>query len=453
MPSFSDMLRGNPRGWGMGPPSPEEGVSVPREPMTPGQAALRLIQKRIPYEATPENAATIGLSALPMGRALSLAAKPTMAAILAGATSTPAGSEEPTALKQLYQEQARASKRREDALLRRETERKSGEGPRFQAAESEVTAATNELQAINKLIESENRKNSPEYALEMAEKRKAAEEAERKRVSETPTRELYSDIAPYIPVATGALGMGMGALLRGKGMANFNAELKAITDRWGEVANAAKISLSRGNVSKAAQLQEEALVLQQQFEALKKAGASGKYAPSIAGATLGVEGAFLPEEIDLARASPGSALQKKLYDSVLNDPAKTAERAVFSAIAGGLGPAEIASKATGSIMSRAMPRGFAAETASMASVLRNRGTASPPASTKTQRAVTASPTAQNTALPPTTPPAQIAPPSAGTTTSVKKPRGGSHPDHEWDAKSGRWKDVDGKYLSGPPPKE
>jgi peptidoglycan hydrolase-like protein with peptidoglycan-binding domain len=34
-----------------------------------------------------------------------------------------------------------------------------------------------------------------------------------------------------------------------------------------------------------------------------------------------------------------------------------------------------------------------------------------------------------------------------------KPVGGSHPDHNWNAKAGKWQDTDGKFLSGPPPKD
>lgn len=32
-------------------------------------------------------------------------------------------------------------------------------------------------------------------------------------------------------------------------------------------------------------------------------------------------------------------------------------------------------------------------------------------------------------------------------------KGGSHPDHDWNAKAGRWQDADGKFLPGPPPKD
>lgn len=42
------------------------------------------------------------------------------------------------------------------------------------------------------------------------------------------------------------------------------------------------------------------------------------------------------------------------------------------------------------------------------------------------------------------------------TPSVPAPKrviGGTHPDHDWDTKTGRWRDVDGQFLPGPPPKD
>lgn len=36
---------------------------------------------------------------------------------------------------------------------------------------------------------------------------------------------------------------------------------------------------------------------------------------------------------------------------------------------------------------------------------------------------------------------------------VPKPKGGSHPDHEWNSEAGRWQDIDGKFLPGPGPKD
>lgn len=43
---------------------------------------------------------------------------------------------------------------------------------------------------------------------------------------------------------------------------------------------------------------------------------------------------------------------------------------------------------------------------------------------------------------------ELLPPAA-----APRPKGGSHPDHDWNAKAGRWQDADGKFLSGPPPKD
>jgi hypothetical protein len=90
-----DALMANPRGWGMtGAASPEEGVNVPQDPMTPGMAAMKLVQRRVPQEATLDNAGQVVASSL-MGPVLGLAGRaPGIATALLGLTHPmPAGGE------------------------------------------------------------------------------------------------------------------------------------------------------------------------------------------------------------------------------------------------------------------------------------------------------------------------------------------------------------------------
>jgi peptidoglycan hydrolase-like protein with peptidoglycan-binding domain len=91
-----EALMRNPRGWGMtGLASPEEGVNVPQDPMSPGEAAMKLVQRRVPQEATMENAGSVVGTSL-MGPVLGLAGRaPGVATALLGLThALPAGSED-----------------------------------------------------------------------------------------------------------------------------------------------------------------------------------------------------------------------------------------------------------------------------------------------------------------------------------------------------------------------
>ena len=480
MPTMAELLQMNPYGWGPQAPAlpgspygPE--MADPQEAMSPGMAALEMLRRRAPQEVTPENAATVALSALPMGRAASLAVKPTLAGMLLGATATPAGSDEPTALKQLYQEQAKASKRRDAAIARREAERASGEGPRFTAADDEVAAASNELEAINKLIAEENKKNDPEYKLQM--EKKAGEQA-----ANTSVRESM----PWLPVALAVggatLGAGVGALTKGRAVSAFSKELSDLSDGWKTAVDGAKRALAKGNKKTARQLSEEANKFQSQYDALRKKGAGGDWKAFGYGAAAGDLGMVGPEIIDIAGSEAGSKRREEAISN-LTDPVKMGTRLAAGAVLGG-GPAHLA----GGYMARIpYAEGFGPATSSMAKMLKTGAYEVPSSIGGGQRSARALMRTGNTPQSSPQVPSQypgglagalqsesaatprllpspggtgqvsqrmLEPPSPNAPSVSTKPVvGGSSPDHNWDAKSGRWKDVYGRYLTGPPPKD
>jgi hypothetical protein len=300
--------------------------------------------------------------------------------------SSEAGSAEESAevnrLQQLYSQQADLNRRRSEAEAEANAEARTGKGPNWQRAAAKVQAIDTEMAGLNRLIAEEQKRNSPEFQLEMEQKRKAADMADQDRRAQTPTRELYSDYTPYLPAISGGLGLTMGALLKGRGTKVFNETLNAINGRWQTATKAAEKALNAGNVDKARRFVEEAKVLKKEFDAAKSAGPGGEGAALLSGAGAGVLGAFLPEEVDFARAAPGSELQKKLYDSVLGNPADTAKRAAFGAFLGAF-PAYEGAKITGAVMGRTPPTGFAPETASLSSMLKRRA-----ANTATRQAPT-----------------------------------------------------------------
>ena len=204
---------------------------------------------------------------------------------------------------------------------------------------------------------------------------KKVAEDERKRRSETPTRELYSDLMPYIPAATAAAGLTMGALLRGRYQANFSKEIADIAKRWGDAVNRARTVAAGARPAQAARTQaaaaaDEARGLQAEYEAL-----AASHRPRLLGipmpnpgtrealgwgASAGLTTAFLPEEIDFARAVRGSPLWDSLRQTVIEDWPGTLKRGALGALTGAA-PAHMGA-GLAYLMSRGLPPGHAAAT-------------------------------------------------------------------------------------------
>jgi len=191
-----------------------------------------------------------------------------------------------------------------------------------------------------------------------------AEEEQRQKDANTPTREKYADYMSYgVPAIVGAATLA-GTATRGLSTRFFNNQLTEINKRW-------KNALGRADRARSAVVRERALSeaegLQTQFEALRAKGPGGKIAAPVAGLTVGEMGIFAPEEIDLYKAPAGSELQRRTLQPFEDDPWLLAKRATMGA-GMGLGPSKIA----GDIVTRGYTSplvGYSAETAAARNAL------------------------------------------------------------------------------------
>lgn len=422
-----------------GPVPAKMATELVQQPVRAGEAVGEaLADPSLPNVANAglQTALTFGPSATlgAAGRALGAIPKSvTMSGALLGlpfATASEAGEGSENPLYGLLTDRASKVRQRDEALAEAKRQERTGRGPRWEAAMSEVNKLENELAALDSMIADMQRRNSPEYQMELEQKRKEMEETEQARRAQTPTRELYSDLVPYIPVATGAIGLGMGALLKGRGTKVYNDTLKALNERWQNAVKAGHDAMAKGNRVKAQRFADEATALKAEFEAAKAAGPRGTGSATAIGAGAGVTGAFLPEEIDLARAPAGSDLQKKTYEALFSDPLATAERAGIGAFLGAA-PAFKGAELAGALMRRSTPTGFAPETVSLSNMLKRTARPQRPRSQGPQ----ATPQAQRQGGPMSTP-QQTA--TAGTKAATSSSQPVQTPFGLRDPATGRW---------------
>jgi hypothetical protein len=257
-----------------------------------------------------------------------------------GETSTPASeSVAPTAenLQRLYEQRATLSRQVDDARNRREAERKTGQGPNFNAADQEFQRQSNRLDALDRTIQEEQHRGSPEYALEMQQKAADAARAAQEKRASTPTRELFSDYMPYLPAVTIPAAVLGGAALRGRSMSNFAEEIGDISQRWAAAVQRAQTARPGSNAAQAAAT--EARGLQGEYEALRRTHEGwfnpGRRNALMWGAGLGFEQAFLPEEVDFARAAMGSPLWGTLKRDLLDNYQDALKRGAGAMALGG----------------------------------------------------------------------------------------------------------------------
>lgn len=158
-----------------------------------------------------------------VGNALSRVPKGvTMSAALLGlpfATASEAGDGSENPLHGLLTDRASKVRQRDEALAEAKRQERTGRGPRWEAAMSEVNRLENELAALDSMIADMQRRNSPEYQMELEQKRKEMEEAEQREFQNKPFVERYPTAAAALtygaPIASGVLaGTAIGKLNR-----------------------------------------------------------------------------------------------------------------------------------------------------------------------------------------------------------------------------------------------
>lgn len=191
---------------------------------------------------------------------------------------------------------------------------------------------------------------------EQAAKRNAATVEENRNKS---VREIYSDYMPYLPVAAGIAGGVGGGVIKGLYGRAYNAKTGQASESWRKAVDA-----KDPYAAQAAQAEMMAL----------RAQGPGGTKPAIAfGATVGGEAALLPDEVDYARALPGSKLESEVWQRV-TDPVAVAKRVGIGALTGAA-PSLSASELVGAVAGRRPAPGYAAETASLMAPYTQKGTA------------------------------------------------------------------------------
>lgn len=395
---------------------------------------------------------------------------------LAATEASPQGaSTNPASLETLYAQRGTLQRQAEDARARREKERKTGPGPRYDEADAEFKRLSDRLTGLDGLIKGETDRNSPAAQLAARQAELLAQEENRKRDANTPFKERTPGIAAAIPYISGAAAFGLGALTKGRNISTYNKQINDLSSRWQSA-----VQRAQGSADPAARVPAtmEAEGLGRQFTRLQAAGPSsrGTVAPA---AAAGEAGQMYPVVSDYARAQPGSELEKKTL-ATMTDPVGMAGR-VIQGFGWGYLPAKIGAGAASAIRGKSVPPGFSAETtalrppgalpltpeepATLARLLRTvRPNSEPPtippsgppqiSGSPPQALLPAPAGAPSPSATPSSPPS-TAPSSTQSLSSLLTSPANSNaqnvgpaPPHFWDGAVGRWRGEGGRFVPG-----
>lgn len=260
-----------------GPVPAKMATELVQQPVRAGEAVGEaLADPSLPNVANAglQTALTFGPSATLGAAGRSLGAIPksvTMSGALLGlpfATSSTAGEGSENPLHGLLTDRASKVRQRDEALAEAKRQERTGRGPRWEAAMSEVNKLENELAALDTMIADMQRRNSPEYQMELEQKRKEQEEAELREFQNKPFVERYPTAAAALtygaPIASGVLaGTAIGKLNRmGRMLAESADKARKAGDmqEFANLANRAHRFQQMAPVAKGAAVAEAALL-------------------------------------------------------------------------------------------------------------------------------------------------------------------------------------------------
>lgn len=131
-----------------------------------------------------------------------------------GGAAAEEGQPQTNPLQALFTQMAGLEQRRADAEARVKAESRTGQGPRWQAAMSELQQIEGQIQGLQRLIEEEQKRSSPEQAeynraVERAEAARDAERARATRFQDTEVGQVFQQtgglMAPAAAVGAGAI--------------------------------------------------------------------------------------------------------------------------------------------------------------------------------------------------------------------------------------------------------
>lgn len=357
MPTLSELLISNPRGWGesplnydptrgeiRNPDDPYYGTGGPSMPAKLAYMLSGIPMAREGIESAREGslagdpikaAGGVGqtaLAALPvMGKAATplFETAPRLAAMLTAGTvapmaaegvfsASPAKAAPADPIQQLYQDRANLSQQIEEAGRIRSREERTGKGPKFQAADQDYRSLLSRKDALDARIQNLEHANSPEAEAERKQAAYEQDQANQKAELDKPFAERH----PYINEAMTLGGPTLAAMLSFAGM-------RGIANKGNKLLQELQDARSAGNVLS---MQEAAAKLDQWN---KPANRLGKQAAAIAlPATLPVDMRLMGDNIDKYTLPPDSKAQNAARDRLADIPQylKDSEQALVSGL-------------------------------------------------------------------------------------------------------------------------
>lgn len=336
---FLRMVQENPHGWGNAPPMPQ--TAMEKEPWA-YQGEIRNIERpgsvTLPAEQTA--AEFMPLPGLPgVGPVMRTLAKPEVAGPIAGTIGMlgamahgSEGEESPAA--QLRKQIDVLTQRQQDAYNRRETERASGIGKGFKAADAEYADLTTKIKEAQDRLTAYQ--NSTEGQLEVKRKADDLAAAEADRQAHLPFGEAHPYVNESLPMLR--YGIAAGIPFAGTGIARAGERAGL-----GE-ANRIETALASGRdalAGSATPLQQEAAGQMLRQYANREPGwfktgakAVGKEgAAALVGGAAGAELNAVPDQYDARILHPGSP-EQQAADARMRDPETYKWPFVFGAASG-----------------------------------------------------------------------------------------------------------------------
>lgn len=194
------------------------------DPIKTGASALQLGLMSLPAVG-PAARAAFATVPRAVGTTLVSSAAPVFAgkAVAGPSEAREGGSEasDPDArLQQLLTQRASLDHQRAAAIANRDAERygrggrKAGKGEDWDEANREVGRLSNEITALDKMIDRATQESSPEFKLQMQKKKEAAEAEKKAKEAATPFRERFPEIAGILPSVGLSLSAGLPLALR-----------------------------------------------------------------------------------------------------------------------------------------------------------------------------------------------------------------------------------------------
>ncbi len=226
-------------------------------------------------------------------------------------------------LDQLYLRQQSMQQELQRAISRRDQEAKSGEGPKFDAAQAAADLVQGQMTTIDREITDIRQRNSPEYKREQ-------EKLRREQEASMPFRERYPEVAGVLPAAGLALSAGLPFGLKAVSRGMSWAPGLGTPSRVMRATEALEGAATSKNAMLVAQKNRELNALLATQNTTSKVG--NALTSASAGGALTAEANLFPDQYD-AFNLPSGDRQKEAHDRAM-DPMAYVERGAIGTLTG-----------------------------------------------------------------------------------------------------------------------